>query len=223
MTVAAVYLRVSSDRQDEANQEPECLALCAARGWEPRTFRETMSGAKSRPVWDAALDTIRRGQCRALVVWAVDRAGRSKVQLAHDLGQVWRWGAEVASVRDSWLEQPAGPLRTLLVDVMGWMAEGERARLIERTRAGLDRARAVLAARGSYVRARDGKVVRGLGRPRTLPLEVIGRASELRGDGPAPAMSWGRIARVLNDEGLGVYNRTTIERAVAKMRIGEGR
>ena len=29
---AAVYLRVSGVRQDEANQEPECLQLCAARG-----------------------------------------------------------------------------------------------------------------------------------------------------------------------------------------------
>jgi DNA invertase Pin-like site-specific DNA recombinase len=40
------------------------------------------------------------------------------------------------------LDQPDGPLRDLLVQLMGWVAEGERRRLIERTKAGLARARA---------------------------------------------------------------------------------
>jgi putative DNA-invertase from lambdoid prophage Rac len=45
------------------------------------------------------------------------------------------------SFREPWLDT-SGPVRPLLVAIFGWVAEQERARLIERTRAGLVRARA---------------------------------------------------------------------------------
>jgi putative DNA-invertase from lambdoid prophage Rac len=138
---AAVYLRVSTDKQTEENQEPDCVRLCQARGWEPIIYREVESGVKRRPKWDRVKDDVRTGVCRAVVVWALDRTGRTRVQVAHDLSELFRWGANVASVKDAWLDQATGPLRDLLVQIMAWVAEGERARLIERTRAGLDRAR----------------------------------------------------------------------------------
>jgi DNA invertase Pin-like site-specific DNA recombinase len=81
----------------------------------------------------------------AVVVWAIDRIGRNKVQSAHDLRELARFGARVVSVQDAWVDQPEGPMRTLMVDIVTWMSEGERARLIERTKAGL--ARAVAAGR----------------------------------------------------------------------------
>lgn len=141
---AAVYLRVSSKdgRQDEANQEPDCVRLCAARGWEAVIFRERESGAKVRPEWRRLLEAARLGDVRAVVFWRLDRTGRNRVQIAHDLGELFRWAVHVASVKDSWLDVGPGPLRDLLVQVFAWVAEGERAALIERTIAGLDRARA---------------------------------------------------------------------------------
>jgi putative DNA-invertase from lambdoid prophage Rac len=139
---AAVYLRVSTDRQDELAQEPDCLRLCGARSWEPVLYREVESGAKKRPVWDALKNDVRIGKVGAVVFWALDRTGRTRVQVAHDLGEVFRHGAQVASVKDAWLDMPPGPMRDLLVQVMAWVAEGERSRLIERTNAGLVRAKA---------------------------------------------------------------------------------
>jgi DNA invertase Pin-like site-specific DNA recombinase len=56
---------------------------------------------------------------------------------------LFRFGATVASVKESWLDHADGPLRGLLIDIIAWFAEGERARLIERTKAGLVRARAL--------------------------------------------------------------------------------
>jgi DNA invertase Pin-like site-specific DNA recombinase len=76
------------------------------------------------------------------VIWALDRAGRDRVRLAHDIAEFARKGVAVVSVRESWLDQPVGPLRDLLIQIMGWFAESERARLVERTKAGLARARA---------------------------------------------------------------------------------
>lgn len=139
----AVYLRVSSKdgRQDEANQEPACAQLCAGRNWTPVWFRERESGARERPEWRRLLDSARRGEVRAVVFWALDRVGRSRVQVAHDLSELARWGVQLASVQDAWIDQPPGPLRDLLLQIMAWVAEGERARLIERTKAGQQRAR----------------------------------------------------------------------------------
>jgi DNA invertase Pin-like site-specific DNA recombinase len=60
----------------------------------------------------------------------------------------------VLSVREGWLDT-SGPVRPLVVAIFGWVAEMERTRLIQRTKAGLERAR------------RDGK---RLGRPPASPV-----------------------------------------------------
>lgn len=197
---AAVYLRVSSrdGRQDEANQEPDCARLCEARGWEPLIFRERESAAKARPIWRAVMESARLGEVRAVVVWSLDRIGRSRVQVAHDLAELLRWRVDVVSVKDPWLDQ-AGPMRELLVQVMAWVAEGERARLIERTHAGLARARA------------NGK---RLGRPPSIPLAVLARVLELRAH-PIHA-GWRAVARTIEIEGLGKFSRAGLERAVER-------
>jgi putative DNA-invertase from lambdoid prophage Rac len=196
--IAAVYLRVSTDRQDEANQEPECLRLCAARGWEPQVFRETESGTKRRPEWERLKTYVRRGEARAVVFWALDRAGRNRVQLAHDLGELWRWGAEIASVRDAWVDQPAGPLRDLLVQLMAWFAQTERDRIVERTRAGIARARAM------GVR---------LGRPPAMPDAARERARRLAA-AQSLAYTPGEVRKILRAEGFGDFDRRTVKRAM---------
>jgi putative DNA-invertase from lambdoid prophage Rac len=159
---AGAYLRVSTDRQDERNQEPDVLRICQARGWEPVVFREQESGTKVRPEWEKLKAAVHRGELSAVVLWALDRAGRDRVRLAHDIAELSRKGATVVSVREPWLDQPAGPMRDLLLQIMAWFAETERARLIERTKAGQARA---LAA---------GKTI---GR-RWLPAEVVAQIRE---------------------------------------------
>lgn len=156
---AAVYLRVSTDRQDEANQEPDCVRICEQRGWEPVFFREQESGAKARPIWETLKTAVHRAEVGAVVIWALDRAGRDRVRLAHDIAELARKRMTIVSVKEAWLDQPVGPMRDLLIELMAWFAEAERARLIERTRAGQDRAR------------REGKHI---GR-KWLPVEVVNR------------------------------------------------
>ena len=65
-----------------------------------------------------------------------------------------RLDVPVLSVREGWLDT-SGPVRPLLVAIFGWVAEQERTRLIERTKAGVERAR------------RQGK---RLGRPPASPV-----------------------------------------------------
>lgn len=141
VTNAGVYLRVSTGRQDEANQEPDCARLCAARGWTPVYYREQESGAKQRPEWRRLIEAARTGHLGAVVFWALDRTGRNRAQICRDVEALGHYNVHLASVQDAWLDQPAGPFRDLMLQVVAWFAEGERRRLIDRTKAGLARAR----------------------------------------------------------------------------------
>ncbi len=74
-----------------------------------------------------------------------------------------RIGVPVLSIREPWLDT-SGPVRPLLAAMFRWVAERERARLVERTKAGIERAR------------RQGK---RLGRPPTSPILLHAAAAEL--------------------------------------------
>lgn len=169
--MAALYLRVSTEKQTAANQLAEVEALAKARGFEGVVYGETASAAaKKRPEFERMLDDARRGRVQAVIVWALDRLHRSMAGTVRDVTELHRIGVRVLSVREPWLDTE-GPTTPLLLAIFGWVAEQERSRLRERTRAGLDRARAegkqlgrprapaTLVALG-VARVRDGGKVR---------------------------------------------------------------
>lgn len=140
---AAIYARVSTSdgRQTTANQVLALQRLAAARGLDAVVFEEHESAVKARPVLDQVLAEARAGRIQAVVVWALDRLHRSMVGSVTTVLELDRIGVQVISLREPWLDT-GGPVRSLLVAIFGWVAEQERTRLIERTKAGLDRARA---------------------------------------------------------------------------------
>lgn len=160
----AVYLRISTDRQTVANQAADVRQLALARGYEPVLYEEVESAAKARPVLDRMLADVRAGRVQAVAVWALDRLHRSMTGAINTVLELDRLGVPVLSVREGWLDT-SGPVRPLLVAIFGWVAEQERTRLIERTKAGLERAR------------REGK---SLGRPRVSPLKVAAAVERVR-------------------------------------------
>jgi len=169
MKRAALYMRVSTDEQSSENQRPELERLVRSRRWKVvARCIETVSGvAKDRPELDRLIELAHRGDVDVVAVWALDRLGRSMVGVMHTVLQLEHTGVEIVSIREPWMDT-SGPVRPLLVSIFAWVAEQERARLIERTRAGLDRARA--------------KGVR-LGRPRRVARHELPRLVELRKDG----------------------------------------
>ncbi len=140
MTTAAIYLRVSTDRQTVQNQHADLLRLVQARGYEPAMYEEVESAAKARPVLDRLLADARSGRIQAVAVWALDRLHRSMTSAINTVLELDRLGVLVLSVREGWLDTDS-PVRPLLVAIFGWVAEQERTRLIERTKAGMARAR----------------------------------------------------------------------------------
>lgn len=170
MTRAGLYLRVSTERQTTDNQRADLERLAAARGWSVRWFQdEGVSGSKMRrPGLDALREAARRGELEVAAVWALDRFGRSMTGVVELVLELDRVGVQVVSVREAWLDT-AGPVRSLLLAIFGWVAEQEKARLVERTRAGLDRAR------------REGK---RLGRPKASALALEAAAELVRRGAP---------------------------------------
>jgi putative DNA-invertase from lambdoid prophage Rac len=158
---AAIYLRVSTDRQSVENQRAECVQLAEARGLSFEVFEETESAVKRRPVWEGIQAEARKGKLRAVIVWALDRMGRSMVGMLTDVLELDRVGVALVSVRDAWLDT-SGPARSILIAFAGWAAEQERERLRERISAGL------------AVAKRKGK---RLGRPRASPV-LLGSAAD---------------------------------------------
>jgi len=165
---AAIYLRVSKSdgSQSVENQRPEVEQLARARGLEVvHVYEEQASAVKHRPKYEAMLKDARRGKFDVLIIWALDRFGRSMTGNLTDVLELDRIGVTVVSVRESWFDT-SSPVRSLLIAIFSWVAEQERARLIDRTKAGLERAR------------RAGKRI---GRPRRK--FDLGRAKVLRAAG----------------------------------------
>jgi putative DNA-invertase from lambdoid prophage Rac len=180
MRRAAAYVRVSTDRQTAENQVAEVRQLAVARGFEPVIYEEVESVAKARPVLDRMLADVRAGRVQAVAVWALDRLHRSMTGAINTVLELDRLGVPVLSVREGWLDT-SGPVRPLLVAIFGWVAEQERTRLIERTKAGLARAR------------RQGKV---LGRPRASQVMLHAASDLVAAAFPSRRLRGGRALRV---------------------------
>jgi DNA invertase Pin-like site-specific DNA recombinase len=138
------YGRISTDGQ---SLEPQLDALKAA-GCD-RIFSDTLSGAKiERPGLTEVLEFLRPGD--ALVVWKLDRLGRSLKHLIEVMGDLDRQSITFISLTEQVDTSTSGG--KLIFHVFGALAEFERDLIRERTRAGLAAARA-RGRRGGHPRS----------------------------------------------------------------------
>ena len=157
------YARVSTQDQ---NLDLQNDALKAA-GCE-NIYTDKMSGTKkNRPGLEEILGFIRKGD--TLVVWRLDRLGRSLKHLIQVLNKLDERGVYFKSIQESL--DTSTPGGKLIFHVFGALAEFERDIIRERTMAGLAAARA---------RGRKG------GRPRKLTKKQIAMAKKLMGDQSIP-------------------------------------
>lgn len=128
------YARVSTHDQSPALQ----LDALKAAGCE-KVFVERASGAqRDRPEMKAALDYMRGGD--TLVVWKLDRLARSIKQLIETVEMLEGQRIGFCSLTEAIDTTTAGG--KLVFHIFGAMAEFERSIIRERTRAGLDAAKA---------------------------------------------------------------------------------
>lgn len=138
----AIYARVSTFDQEPENQLQELRRYVEARGWTAVEYVDRgVSGAKERrPALDALLKDAKRRRFDVLVCWRLDRLGRNLKHLITLLDELQSLGIAFVSLAEGIdATTPAGKLQ---MHILGAIAEFERARIAERVKAGLQRARA---------------------------------------------------------------------------------
>lgn len=142
---AVIYLRVSTTEQDTANQLPALEDYAKRRGFEVvRVYSETETAWKAGHQTELArlYQDARRGRFEIVLVWALDRLSREgALAILSLVDKLKRYGARVISYQESWTEAP-GDLAEVLYAITGWVARMESQRRSERTKAGLEKARA---------------------------------------------------------------------------------
>jgi putative DNA-invertase from lambdoid prophage Rac len=139
---AAVYARVSTFDQEPENQLLELRRYVEARGWTTaEEYVDRLSGAKDRrPGLDRLLHDAKRRRFDVLVVWRLDRLGRSVRHLVNFISELSALGIGFASLSEGIdTNTPSGRLQ---LHILSALAEFERERIRERVLSGLARARA---------------------------------------------------------------------------------
>ena len=171
-------------------QTRDLREYCERRGFEiAGEYTDVgISGSKdSRPELNRLMADAKQRRFDAVCVWKLDRFGRSLRHLVNALADLESLGVSFISIKDNLdLSTPSG---RLMFQIIGAMAEFERALIQERVKAGLRNAR----AKG-----------RKLGRPR-LPVDAV-KIGSLR--------SQGRSVREIAEE-LG-YSRSLVHKTLAK-------
>ena len=144
------YARVSTQDQ---NLDFQIDALTKA-GCH-RLFDDKMSSSRAeRPGLAKALDMLREGD--TLVVWKLDRLGRSVKNLVDLVGQLHKQNVQFKSLTDA--IDTGTPSGRFFFHVMASLAEMERELIVERTRAGLDVARQLGRKGGRKRKMTDSKI-----------------------------------------------------------------
>lgn len=149
MSTTAIYARVSSRKQDQASQLPDLERLARtieADGDKVVWFKDTFTGkTMDRPGWNRLEAAIRSGEVTRVVVWRLDRLGRTTSGLTALFDELVARKVNFVSVRDGLdLSTAAG---RLMAGVLASVAQYETEVRGERTVAG----QAVARAKGVHM------------------------------------------------------------------------
>ena len=144
------YARVSTQDQD-IDLQIEALTKAGCK----KVFEDKISGSRAeRPGLAKALEMLREGD--TLVVWKLDRLGRSVKNLVGLVGELHKLDVQFKSLTDAIdTDTPSG---RFFFHVMASLAEMERELTVERTRAGLEVARRLGRKGGRKRQMTDSKI-----------------------------------------------------------------
>lgn len=185
----ALYARVSTTDQHCESQLREIREYVARHGWEvaDEYVDEGFSGAKaSRPALDRLMADAAKRKFDCVVVWKLDRFGRSVLHLNQQLDTLTRHGVRFIATSQGIDTDKSNPTSSFLLQILAAVAMFEREMIRERTLSGI---RAAQAA---------GKVV---GRPKR-----VFRRDEVVRLRDQESLSWRAIA-----EKLGIPVMTAVD------------
>lgn len=140
-TVAAIYVRVSTIDQKHEMQTTELREFAARMGWATVEYAEKASSVKLRPVLDRMMADARLRKFDVLLVWKLDRFGRSLQQLVTNIQTLDSLGVRFIAVTQGIDTDKQNPMSRLLLHILGAFAEFERAIIVERVKGGVAEAK----------------------------------------------------------------------------------
>jgi putative DNA-invertase from lambdoid prophage Rac len=190
----ALYCRVSTGGKATHMQADELRRMAEARGWHVATVvEEKISGRKLRPARERLIAEAKAGAYDAVMVWKLDRWGRSTADLVSSIRDLDESGVTFVSLKDGIdLSTSAG---RLVANVLASIAEFEADGIRERVTAGLRHAQ----RHGT----RSGKAI---GRPAT----VAAHTTEIR----ALASQGVSIAEIARRVGIGYASAHRVVSAI---------
>ncbi len=141
----ALYSRVSTTDQDCAIQARELREYVSRRGWivAGEYVDDGFSGAKaSRPGLDHLMADAARREFDCVLVWKLDRFGRSVLHLNQQLAALTSYGVRFIATTQGLDTDQSNPTSRLLLHILASVAEFEREMIRERTLVGIRAARA---------------------------------------------------------------------------------
>ena len=141
MKHAAIYVRVSTDEQSHASQMPDLEHWADAADGPTKWYTDEASGrTMQRPGWQRLTADVAAGRVATVVVWRLDRLGRTAAGLTSLFEDLQHRKINLVSIRDGLdLETPAG---RLMANVLASVAQFEAEVISERIRAGIATAKA---------------------------------------------------------------------------------
>lgn len=138
---AAIYVRVSTDKQDYALQLTDLRKYAERMGWETVEYAEKESSVKKRPIFGKMLEDARAGKVQAILVWRIDRFARSMKDYVMTTLDLYQWKVRLISVTENVDTGDDNPFAEFQRGLLALLAQLERRIIVARVNAGLAEAR----------------------------------------------------------------------------------
>src|SRR5687767_6218439 len=148
MKYAFAYLRVSTEEQTVQNQKLALEKWAQSNNYQILDFFEdsAVSGkvpATQRRGFQEMLELVKMTGVDAVLVYELSRVGRTFWDTLDAIKAVERYASLIScSPRESFLQTTEASIRKLMIGILTWAAERERELLVQRTKDGMDRAKA---------------------------------------------------------------------------------
>ena len=141
-----IYSRVSTSKQEAENQLRQLHEFARALGWHvdaAHEYVDQITGKHSdRPEFQRMFADASQRKFDVLLFWSLDRMSREgALETLQHLNRLTGYGVQWRSLTEQYLDS-TGMFRDAVISILAVVAKQERVRLSERTRAGLERARA---------------------------------------------------------------------------------
>ncbi len=138
-----LYMRISTTGQTIEPQRAELRAYCKSKGWEiSAEYSDVISGSKAaRKGLDALMRDIDAGKVKAVMAVKIDRIARSMSHFSKLIEDFAKKKVALIIPGQGIDTSSSNPVGTLLLNLLGVLAEFERGLIVERTLAGLAHAR----------------------------------------------------------------------------------